>query len=205
MSDANSGNLEIFDRIAPDYDTEERARVAGIIADRIRSHVGDARALDAVDYGCGTGLVGLRLLDVFRSVLFVDASPQMVAQIRKKIEAESLETAAVLCGNFLTELPAGLEADYVILSQVLLHIRDVDALFPPLLRLLRPGGHALLIDFDRNDRVVSDLVHSGFDQVWLAQRVKAAGFSSAYGETFYRGENLFMGQDASLFLLDARK
>lgn len=55
------GNIEKFDCIASQYDTFDRIEVAKIIADTIRTYVIDGKGKSAIDYGCGTGLVGMQL------------------------------------------------------------------------------------------------------------------------------------------------
>lgn len=198
------GNIQLFEQMASRYDTPDRIRVAEVIAGAIRRHVGEGgRDKTALDYGCGTGLVGLALTDLFRSVLLVDAAPGMVAEVRRKIEALGLQGASALSFDLTQDSAPQLCADYVILAQVLLHIRDVPAMLGRLHGLLKGGGHLIIVDFDRDEAIVSDKVHSGFEQGELIRLCKAAGFSGAEAHSFYRGEKIFMGRDASLFLLDA--
>lgn len=71
---AKMGNSEKFNLIAGRYDTPERIETARIIADTISAYAQDGKEKSAIDYGCGTGLVGMELLGDFKSMLFVDAS-----------------------------------------------------------------------------------------------------------------------------------
>ncbi|MNC72357.1 hypothetical protein D3C75_1233980 [compost metagenome] len=89
--------------------------------------------------------------------------------------------------------------------QVLLHIRDVEPILSRLYEVLPAGGHLLIVDFDKNDKVVSDMVHNGFDQDELMELMRKIGFTDVQSKIFYTGNNIFMKQDASMFLLDARK
>lgn len=198
-------NVEIFERIADRYDTAERAGIAEVIAERIRGQLPDARNMRAMDYGCGTGLVGIRLARSFRSMLFVDASRNMVEVVREKISGLGIGNAETLVADFGASYPADLRVDCIIVSQVLLHVRETGPLLLNLAQLLNAGGHLVLIDFDKNERVVSDRVHNGFEQSALAGALFDSGFSVVASETFYHGEKMFMNQDASLFILDAVK
>lgn len=199
---------DIFEQMAARYDTEERAAMAEIIAEAIRqelsddSHTQDKKALD---YGCGTGLVGLRLVDLFGSMLFVDTSPQMVEQVRKKLVDEGIANASAQSGDFCASVPHGVNADYIFLSQVLLHVKEYPPLLERLYGLLNPGGHLIIADFDKNDNISSDMVHNGFVQADLAELLRKIGFSSANFHTFHHGQKLFMNQDASMFILNAAK
>ncbi len=196
------GNIEKFDAMADRYDTEERAKIAGIIADAILSRVQDGQDKTAIDYGCGTGLVGLRLLDAFGDLLFVDAAENMVEQVRYKLETLVAKNAGVLCCDFAAGTP-DLRADYILVVQMLLHEKDIRALLARFAQLLNKGGHLIIVDFDKNANIVSEDVHNGFDQKELAGVLHDLSFANIESRTFYHGKKMFMNQDASLFILDA--
>lgn len=196
---------ELFDRMAGRYDTPERIEIAQIIGAAVREELSAAQGKRVMDYGCGTGLVGFEVIDVVGSMLFVDASPQMIALVQQKIEKRHSKNAEVLCADFAVRPPVNIQADYIMLSQVLLHVRKVSSLLNTLYRMLPPGGHLILVDFDYNDRVVSDRVHRGFDQQVLIRLLLEMGFDSVKSRTFYEGKGMFMQQDASLFIMHAEK
>jgi predicted TPR repeat methyltransferase len=68
------GNTDKFEMIANTYDTAERNHIAKVSSDAIREYVVDAKKKNAIDFGCGTGLVGMNLLHEFHSMLFLDTS-----------------------------------------------------------------------------------------------------------------------------------
>ena len=195
----------IWDQMAGRYDTEDRASVAEIIVGALRSQLGEPSGKTALDYGCGTGLVGFGLIDLFQSMLFVDTSARMLEQVAQKIQKRHIEFADTLCGDLLAENPPVLQADYVILSQVLLHIPDTKLILTRVYDVVNPGGHLLIVDFDRNDKISSERIHNGFEQEALIDLLKQIGFPSACASTFYHGKGILMNQDASLFLLHAKK
>lgn len=198
-------NQSIWEQIANRYDTDDRIDVANSILQAVRAELKDTKGKSALDYGCGTGLIGLGLTDLFQSILLIDPSAQMIEQVQQKIEAKHIKRASTMCCDFLEQVPSGLQADYVIMSQVLLHIKNSRLILSRLYDVLKKGGHLLVIDFDKNPNITSELVHNGFEQKELIQLLKEIGFSAAKARTFYEGKRIFMNTDASMFLLNATK
>ncbi|MDQ0113268.1 class I SAM-dependent methyltransferase [Paenibacillus harenae] len=199
------GNTDKFEMIANTYDTPERIQVAKVSSDAIREYLVDANSKNAIDFGCGTGLVGMNLLNDFNSVLFLDTSQNMINQIKQKISDFNIENAATLCFDFEKEDLSDLHADYIFMAQVLLHINDIEFVLSRLFDVLNEGGHLIIVDFNKNEKVVSDIVHNGFDQVKLTDLMTKIGYRDIQSKTFYNGSKLFMGQDASMFILDSQR
>lgn len=199
------GNIEKFNYIAERYDNKVRIEIAKIISEEIRRHLPDGEKKHAIDYGCGTGLVGMNLLDTFDSVLFIDASSNMIKQVEQKIEQMQIKTAETLCCDFETGCLTDIHADCLIVAQTLLHIKNVDFILSRFYDVLNKGGRLFIIDFDKNEEIVSDEVHNGFVQAQLIEATKKAGFKKSWADTFYKGKKIFMDRDASLFILEAVK
>lgn len=199
------GNTEAFELIAEKYDTAERIEIAKIISNAIREYITDGKKKQAIDFGCGTGLVGIELMNDFESVLFLDTSQNMLDQITQKIANSRMKNASVLCFDFEAGIRSDLHADYIFMAQVLLHIKEVQPVLSRLYEVLNPGGHLLIVDFDKNEEIQSDLVHNGFNQAELSELLSGIGYGKIQSKTFYSGEKVFMGKDASLFILDSQK
>lgn len=199
------GNIEKFDQMAARYDTDDRAVVAAAIGEAIRRTVKPGTHRVAMDYGCGTGLVGLQLVDLFQRMLLVDASQNMVAQVDRKLREMGILSAEAICADLMADPPPPLQVDCIIVVQVLLHMKEVEPLLIRLRDALNPAGQLLIVDFVRNDAVQSSDVHSGFDPDALTAQLQSLGLTCAGADVFYHGQRLFMNQDASLFLIDARK
>lgn len=199
------GNTDKFDMIANHYDTSERVQIAKVSSDAIKEYLVGTKSKDAIDFGCGTGLVGINLLNEFRSMLFLDTSQNMLNIIDQKISDSNALNASTLCYDFETSTQLSIRADYIFMVQVLLHIQDFESVLSRLYDVLNFEGHILIVDFNKNDEVVSDMVHNGFDQKQLTEIMSKIGYKDIQTKTFYTGSKLFMGQDASLFILDAKK
>lgn len=199
------GNTEKFEMIAKMYDTPERTEMARISADAIREYIVDAKSKKAADVGCGTGLVGLNLLNEFHSMLFLDASPNMINQIKQKTSDLHIQHAHTLCVDIEKDRLPDLCMDVIFMAQVLLHIHDVEFVLSKLFDALNEGGHLLIVDFNKNENVVSNVVHNGFSQADLKDTMTKIGYKDIESNTFFTGKKLFMGHDASMFVLSASK
>ncbi len=199
------GNTDKFEIIANIYDTPERVQIAKVSSDAIREYLVDSKGKNAIDFGCGTGLVGINLINDFKSILFLDTSQNMISEIEQKISGFNIQNAAALCFDFEKNSLSDLSADYIFMAQVLLHINDIELVLSRLYEVLNEGGHLLIVDFDRNEKIVSDMVHNGFDQIELAGIMTKIGYRDIQSKTFYAGSKIFMRHDASLFILDSQK
>lgn len=199
------GNTDVFERIANQYDTPERIQNAKVITNAIRDYLVDTKDKAAIDFGCGTGLIGMELLDDFNSILFIDTSQNMINQINKKMDQLDIKNADALCFDVEKEGLLNVKADYIFIAQVLLHIDNVELVLSRLYDVLNEGGHLIIVDFDKNEAIDSELVHNGFEQERLTNLMIKIGYEKIQSKTFYEGSKLFMGKDASLFILDAQK
>ncbi|MBP1965702.1 class I SAM-dependent methyltransferase [Paenibacillus aceris] len=199
------GNTDKFEMIANIYDTPERIQIGKVSSDAIREYLVGTDSKNAIDFGCGTGLVGMSLLSDFNSMLFLDTSQNMINQIQQKISDFNIQNVDTLCFDFEKDDLSDLHADYIFMAQVLLHIKDVEFVLSRLFDVLNEGGHLLIVDFNKNEKVVSDIVHNGFDQEKLTDIMTKIGYRNIQSKTFYNGSKIFMGHDASMFILDSQK
>jgi cytosine/adenosine deaminase-related metal-dependent hydrolase/ubiquinone/menaquinone biosynthesis C-methylase UbiE len=109
----------------------------------LESILPDARELDVVDLGCGTGrwLAALRNAGA-RSLLGIDSCPEMLQVAKSKLGGNS-----VLLNADCTQLslpPAS--ADLVLCSFLLSYIEDASSFLEKVGAILRPNGRAFLTD-----------------------------------------------------------
>ena len=207
------GNTEKFQMMAHQYDTADRIVNAKLSADMIREafDAKESKGKNAMDFGCGTGLVGLSLLDVFDSMTFLDTSSNMLEIVAKKVEvnmdgaSSDQNRIKLLCVDLEADNAIEGSWDVIFMVQVLLHVSDPMALIAKLYRHISPSGKLIIIDFDENEAVKSDLVHAGFNQTVRAKGLEQLGFKGITSKTFYEADNLFMKQRASQFIMVAEK
>ncbi|WP_242590084.1 hypothetical protein IGL98_000890 [Enterococcus sp. DIV0840] len=197
--------MNVFDQLAQRYDSPKQLELASIITKEIQTKLGDTTGKTALDYGCGTGLIGLQISDEFEEMLFVDPSKEMIHVVDQKIAQMNRINVKTVVGSFSNEDTLNIKVDLIIVSLVLLHVPDTLDILKSLYQALNPKGHILVVDFDKNENINHGKVHNGFSQLELKTQLEKIGFKSVSSRTFYHGQNIFMNQDASMFILNAEK
>lgn len=179
-----------FDEAAANWDNEPR-RIALMraVGETILREASPAKDMDVLDYGCGTGLVGLYLLPHVRSVTGADSSPGMLAVLREKIAAGGLEHMRAMQLDLEHDgLPED-RYDLIVTSMTLHHVADVDRVSRAFHALLRPGGTLCIADLDSEPgtfhppEAAEHVHHHGFDRAALRQRLEAIGFANTRAAT----------------------
>ncbi|NIK12270.1 class I SAM-dependent methyltransferase [Alkalibacillus almallahensis] len=193
-----------FEQIAKRYDNDKMQALAQVIIEQVRPVLHQHTSRSFLDYGGGTGLVSLELTDLVESVLLVDASSQMVGVAKEKVHQRNIENARVIQADFMQEKPSE-KVDTIFMSLVLIHIPETKTILQTLYDTLNDGGELVIVDFDKNENIDHPKVHNGFKHNELKALLADVGFQSIDIQTFHHGKNLFMNQDASLFMATCRK
>ncbi|WP_080844848.1 class I SAM-dependent methyltransferase [Cytobacillus gottheilii] len=195
----------VFEQIANKYDTAERMEMAKIITNEVKDALQNSHTKSLIDYGSGTGLVGLELAPLVKSILLVDSSQKMLDVAQAKITQKGISNASTFYSDFTQEMPDDIKADIVVMSLVLLHIPNTREILQSLFNILNDEGKLIIVDFDKNDKIQHPKVHNGFVQEDLENLLAEAGFKSTDIHTFHHGEAIFMNQDASMFIASSLK
>ena len=130
-----------FEDMAPRWDTPQRIRRAGCIARELRSHLPFDHCTLAVEFGCGTGLVGLSLADIADHLILCDSEPAMLDILRQKLAHLPDGSRPELFRQSLdAPLPADLRCDLIFHSMALHHTRDAGLALRHAFDALLPGG-----------------------------------------------------------------
>lgn len=96
------------------------------------------RVLDAA---CGTGAVAQQLVELGHDVVGIDSSEAMLSRARRAVPEARFELGD------LTALPLpDASVDHVVCSLALTHLDDLGPFFAEAARVMRPGGHLLVLD-----------------------------------------------------------
>ena len=158
------------------------------IAGGIRAVVPLSRAMAALDYGSGTGLLSFPLREELGHITLKDSSPGMLAVAAEKIAAQGVANMVTRLADLTAEPLPDERYDLIYSSMTLHHIPDTDAILKTFHDLLNPGGWLCIADLDREDGSFHGLeveVHHGFERTALAEHVARAGFGPSRFDTVF--------------------
>ncbi len=148
MSEQSKSN---FDKKAADWDKKKRrVALAEDVSGAIKSLMGDNTELDAMEYGCGTGLVGLMLAPQLKSLLAVDTSDGMLEVLQQKVSEQKITNVSTKNFNLLTG-DLGQKFDLIFCAMTLHHVENSSLLLEKFCTLLKPSGLLAVADLDEED------------------------------------------------------
>lgn len=202
---------DYFDRVAGEWDKSPVKRQRSqAVAERIAS-LTLPHTRSVVDFGAGTGLLGIQLRQIFSEVVLADASASMLAEAQKKIRAHELGNVRTVSLSDLSELKKNHSA--IVTLMTLHHIDDVQSFFTAAYHRLEDSGILAIADLYQEDGSFhqhrpSFQGHHGFDVEALSVQAKDCGFDVLSVEPIFTMEKENQsGQRKSypLFLLLAQK
>lgn len=157
------------------------------------------RGWTVIDAGCGTGNASEILAPYVEKVIAVDASPTMLKAARKRLAG--LGNVHFVRGEMHALPQQSASADAVVCVLVMHHVDSPELATTEFLRVLRPGGVALIVDMlshDREDyRRTLGHKHLGFSEDRAASMLAESGFESVRvvpltTEAHARGPSLYV-------------
>jgi len=200
-----------FDSKARQWDDNPVFRERGLkIADAIRTAVPLHRQMNALDYGCGTGLLSFPLKDELGAILMADSSGGMLEVVNEKIAALGVSNMATLQLDLLADPAPSERFDLIVTAMTLHHVPDTDHILRIFHDLLKPGGYLCIADLDQEDGSFHGIevdVHHGFDQADLGRRAVRAGFADLQFQTVFSiaKDHAAGPRDYPVFLMTARR
>ncbi len=208
-----SGVRKDFDKEAAAWDQNPgRVKLADEVADTIIREIKPTRDMDVLDFGCGTGLVTLRLQPFVKTITGADSSKGMLSVLQNKVSRSDFKNVKIQFVDFdKGERVAG-EFHLVVSSMTLHHIHDIAPLFRQMYDLLHPGGIFCISDLDKEDGSFhgdnTGVLHFGFDRQHLKGLLEKAGFKEIRDVTAAAVEKESEGRGKrrfTVFLMRGRK
>ena len=204
-----------FDQSAANWDAEpRRAELAKAVGEAILRQVQPTRGMDVLDYGCGTGLLGLFLLPHVRSVTGADSSPGMLQVLEDKIQDGGLQRIRTERLDLAHDPVPNSRYHLIAANMVLHHVDGVESLLTAFHQMLLPGGFVAIADLDtepglfHGPEVAESVYHHGFDRRTLMDRLYQAGFIDTKDVTAHVIRKAIAGgdiHDFPVFLIVARR
>ena len=202
-----------FDKEATTWDeVPARGKLANDIAAAISDEILLTSDMDVLDFGCGTGLLTLKLQPVVHSITGVDSSRGMLDVLKAKIDRQNLPNIKT---QYLdTEKGDILKGTYhlIVSGMTLHHVKEIRPLLDQFYRILTPSGYLCIADLDLDDGQFHDnndgIFYFGFDRALLRKDFMEAGFDDILDRT--AAEVMKPGSDGgmrsfTIFLMTGRK
>ncbi|MGC9194261.1 MAG: class I SAM-dependent methyltransferase [Syntrophobacteraceae bacterium] len=202
-----------FDKKAASWDNNPaRVKLANDIAGAIIDEKIFAPDMDVLEFGCGTGLLTLKISPLVRSITGVDGSRGMLGVLEAKIKERGV--ANIKTQRVDPSAGGVIEGCYgaVISSMTLHHVKDIGSLFDQFHRVTAPGGYVCLADLDSEEgRFHGEnptVFHNGFERKMVEELLVDAGFREVRDKTAAVVQRPVAGgpaQTFSIFLITCRK
>jgi 2-polyprenyl-3-methyl-5-hydroxy-6-metoxy-1,4-benzoquinol methylase len=187
-------------------------RLANDVADAIIREAAPLQDKNVLDFGCGTGLVTLRLQPHVKTITGVDSSQGMLEVLRGKIRAQGLGNVYAMFVNLERGVRVQGLYDVIVSSMTVHHVPDTAALLRQWHALLMPGGRIFFSDLDSEDGSFhsdgTGVFHHGFDRARLRTLLQEAGFLDIRDTTASKVIKEIAGagkREFPVFLISARK
>lgn len=171
-----------FNKDAATWDENPgRVKMADSVINAIKNNLRLANDMDVLDFGCGTGLISLRILPHVNTVTAADSSTGMLEVLNTKIANQNLtgiKTVHIDIDN--GEKLTGLY-DTVTSSMTMHHIQNPAPLMKEFHEIIKPGGHLCIADLDPDGGLFHEnndgVFHYGFMRDEMKKLFSEAGFT----------------------------
>lgn len=167
---------------------------------------------NALEFGCGTGLLSFELKDVFEHITLVDTSPSMIQVLKQKIQQHNIEHFTPLVADLITQKIKLNNIDVIYSLMVMHHIQNTEAALKAFNHILPIEKYLCIADLMKEDGSFHALQHgfdghNGFDKHELNRLLLQNGFEVVFYKQVFAMQRILENQTKTypLFLLIAQK
>jgi len=205
--------MERFDTKAKEWDNNpDKVIRAKKFAKEIIAFIPSDKTDNALEFGCGTGLLSFELKDTFNTITLVDTSRGMIDVLKEKITDLNVANFKPVMANLLEEKTNISNIDVLYMLMTLHHINDLDKAFEVFKNIISTNGYICIADLVEEDGSfhapeLNFDGHLGFSKEELSVKLADYGFEMEY----YSVPHTIEKQQASglkkypLFLMIAKK
>jgi ubiquinone/menaquinone biosynthesis C-methylase UbiE len=169
-----------FDERAATWEKPQQINLANGVADTMIRELKLSNDMNVMDYGCGSGLVTMRLQPMVKSIVGVDSSTGMLDVFQEKINNSGFKNVSCQLANLEDDGSVEGKFNLIVSSMAFHHVNKIPLLLERLYDLLFPGGSIGIADLDKEDGTFhsdnSGVVHFGFERNYLKTLFEQAGF-----------------------------
>lgn len=184
-------NYNHFDIEAKVWDKDhQRIERAKIFAKEISDLVYLNPQLNALEFGCGTGLLSFHLKEHFKTITLADKSKGMIKVLNDKIKKSKVDNFIPLHTDLLLN-SIGKNKYHIIYSlMVMHHIPDLESAFQRLKSMIYKNGYLCIGDLVKEDgsfheNYINFNGHNGFDKDKLLELLLKNGFEPVFYKICY--------------------
>ena len=138
--------------------------------------------LITMDFGCGTGILGLKIINNVKKLIFLDSSKEMIKQVKSGLIEKNVLNYEIIEGE-INEYK-GDKIDLILVANVLNYIDDINNVINKFSNILKKGGKVLVIDLIETSEDISN-THNGFKPENIVKLFENNGFNNVKYENFY--------------------
>lgn len=175
-----------FDEKAQEWDNDpKKIERAAVFAKEINDFIQPNKKLNALEFGCGTGLLSFKLKDFFKTITLADNSEGMISVLKEKIAKEGIKNFIPLQLDLFEKDLRGLKMDVIYTLMTLHHMLDIKETLTVFNSIIEPNGFLCIADLVKEDgsfHAQHDGFdgHNGFDKDELSGIMLKTGFKPVY-------------------------
>lgn len=202
-----------FDEKALDWDNDpKKVERASVFAKEISNFIMPNKEMNALEFGCGTGLLSFQLKDNFNKITLADNSEGMIDVLKDKIAQDNIKNFVPFhIKSFENDLKPN-DYDVIYTLMTMHHILDLNEILKVFNSILNPGGFLCIADLVSEDGSFHSKYpdfngHLGFNKDELEKILVSNGFNIEFYNICYEIEQIINGEIKKypLFLMICKK
>lgn len=181
----NPDNRPHFNAAAETWDVNpRRVNLARHVMQSMEKRLPFQADWNALEIGCGTGLLSCPVSSMITSLTALDTSEGMIDELNKKIRSRRISNIQPVVSDIFTfpHVPEQKKEYHLIFSNMTFHhIANVNGVLHKLYSLLLPGGYLAVADLDEEDGYFhndgNEKVHHGFRRSLFKTQLLQHGFT----------------------------
>ncbi|HIP50289.1 MAG TPA: class I SAM-dependent methyltransferase [Candidatus Pacebacteria bacterium] len=170
------------------------------------------KSFHALDYGCGSGLIGMHIYSDIDNLVMMDTSHGMLEILHEKINKKNISNIEMINKDIYEYDFNNEQFDLIYMNNVLHHIENISKFTIKIASILKPNGYLCIGDLNSENGTFhddnSDVKHFGFEEVELNNILKDSGFKNIKYEEYFivkKPDNIGNLDNYSMFFMHANK